>query len=227
MTRKRLKHEPLVDQSVRELAHEKGRQGLSKKMDQLTTLCGVDGCFVMYNPVDKEVFAWPGIEEAKDLLAEYNSRSEAERSKKAITQEDYLMERDRKIRAQIAKQERRNKEMKASVLVTQITNGDREIDELDKSELELLSWFSEEKLEFIHRRTELLPSQPYQSVSHPIQSTTIATAGIPPMQKLTPVIIPNNLPTELIQPTNDTGPLNPRPPLDKCPHFSKSGDYIN
>ncbi|GAB2272628.1 hypothetical protein Dimus_007450 [Dionaea muscipula] len=126
-------------------------------MDELTKLCGVDGCLVVYNPEDKDLFAWPNAEEAENLLAVYTSMPKMERAKKALNHEQYIEARDKKLRSQIAKHEKRNKEMKASLLMNQITHGEREIDELTQPELEVLSWFSGHKLEYIARRTQLLP----------------------------------------------------------------------
>ncbi|GAB2302296.1 hypothetical protein Dimus_036310 [Dionaea muscipula] len=100
----------------RKMAREKRKLGLSKKMDEPTKLCRVDGCLVVYNPKDKDLFAWRNAEEAENLLGRVHQHAQNGAGKKALNHEQYIEERDKKLRSQIAKHEKRNKEMKADCL---------------------------------------------------------------------------------------------------------------
>ncbi|GAB4857159.1 hypothetical protein Ancab_015069 [Ancistrocladus abbreviatus] len=138
-------------------------------MRELTTLCGIEGCLFLFNPDNHEMFVWPSEGKAKELWARFEKMPKAMQIKKMVDHERYVKERNEKLRNEIAKQEKKNKEMKASLLMHQITHG-RKIDELSIEELNILIWFSEEKLKYIQQWTQLFPNQSIQS------STTVSPA---------------------------------------------------
>ncbi|MBA0573846.1 hypothetical protein Golob_001101, partial [Gossypium lobatum] len=50
MTRKKVKLAYITNDSTRKATYKKRIKGLKNKMRELSTLCGIDTCAIMYNP---------------------------------------------------------------------------------------------------------------------------------------------------------------------------------
>ncbi|KAF9618226.1 hypothetical protein IFM89_000861 [Coptis chinensis] len=56
MARGKVKHEYIDDKSSREVSFKKRKRGLKKKMTELSTLCGVEACAIIYDNLGTEDF---------------------------------------------------------------------------------------------------------------------------------------------------------------------------
>ncbi|GAB4857156.1 hypothetical protein Ancab_015066 [Ancistrocladus abbreviatus] len=170
MTRRKVKLAWIENDGLRKTTYRKRKLGLTKKVEELTILCGIEGCLLIFNPAENEIHVWPSIEKAKELLARFMGMPAMEQRRKMLDHEIYIKERIEKLLENIAKQEKRNKEMEASLVLYQFCQG-RPFDEMTATELHLLSWFAEEKLKEIRRWTRLFP---------PLLLTSEATSLPPP-----------------------------------------------
>ncbi|KAK2647407.1 hypothetical protein Ddye_014896 [Dipteronia dyeriana] len=59
MARRKIKHELISNESYRKMIFKKRKGGLLKKIDELTTLCGVMGCAIIYITFDNRPEIWP------------------------------------------------------------------------------------------------------------------------------------------------------------------------
>lgn len=84
--------------------------GLIKKIDEISTLCGVEACGIIYTSNNPQPEVWPSDLRVQSLLSRYSEVSELERSKKLLTQEIFL--RQKIIKAQIQLKKLRNEIMK-------------------------------------------------------------------------------------------------------------------
>ncbi|KAK9706582.1 hypothetical protein RND81_07G136700 [Saponaria officinalis] len=95
---------------ARKVSFNKRKKCLVKKLTEITTLCDVEGCAVIYNPGEDEP-------ESKVFPANDISKfTEADRTKKMLSQESYVMERIDKAGDQLQKLQAQNRERKASDL---------------------------------------------------------------------------------------------------------------
>ncbi|GAB2272629.1 hypothetical protein Dimus_007451 [Dionaea muscipula] len=161
MTRKRIKLAWILNAGSRRITFKKRRLGLAKKMEELTTLCGIQGCLLIFNPDGEDMFVWPSCEKAKELLTKFESMPKLEQGKKMMNHAKYMQERNEKLHQDIAKYEKRNKEMKASLVMYDMCQGQgKTLHETNEEDLELLRWFADQKFKEIRRRTQLLPPTP-------------------------------------------------------------------
>ncbi|XP_021289947.1 uncharacterized protein LOC110420881 [Herrania umbratica] len=167
MARKKVKLAWIVNDSARRTSLKKRRLGLLKKVSELTTLCGINACVIIYSPDETEPVVWPSHDVVEQQLARFQSMPELERQKKMMNQETYLREKVTKAQEQLTKCQRRNKEIQMTHFMHQITEG-KGLNELNLSELQGLTWFVEEKIKEIRKRFEFS------------QQVSFAPAGAPP-----------------------------------------------
>ncbi|XWS66575.1 hypothetical protein CRYUN_Cryun05aG0211400 [Craigia yunnanensis] len=161
MTRKRLKLAWIANKGARRTSLKKRRLGLLKKVSELTTLCGVDACLIVYSPDENEPMVWPSHAEVQRQLGEFHKMPVLERQKKMVNQETYLGERVTKAQEQMRKYQRRNREVEMGHLMHQI-NQDKGLDELSHTELHGLIWLVEEKMKEIGKCNEFFQQVPFE-----------------------------------------------------------------
>ncbi|XVF76061.1 hypothetical protein PTKIN_Ptkin13bG0236100 [Pterospermum kingtungense] len=152
----------------RKTSLKKRRLGLLKKVSELTTLCGVDACLIIYSPDQKEPVVWPDHDEVRRLLEEFHKIPQFERERKMVNQEMYLVEMATKVQEHMTKFHRKNKEVETGNFMHQIDRGKR-IDELSIIEMHGVIWLLEEKMREIRNRYEIFqqyPSQPAGPSTH-------------------------------------------------------------
>ncbi|XP_022743937.1 myocyte-specific enhancer factor 2B-like [Durio zibethinus] len=150
MTRKKVKLAWIVNDSARRACLKKRRLGLLKKVSELTTLCGVDACLIVYSPNVTEPM--------------FHKMPESERQKKMMNQETYLTDRVTKAQEQLTKYQRRNKGVEMNHLMNQIDQ-DKGLDELNLTELHGLTWLVEEKMKEMRKRIEFFQQVPFVTAS--------------------------------------------------------------
>ncbi|XP_007028008.2 PREDICTED: agamous-like MADS-box protein AGL28 [Theobroma cacao] len=153
MARKKVKLAWIVNDSARKASLKKRRLGLLKKVNELTTLCGVNACVIICSPDETEPVVWPSQDVVQQQLVRFQSMPELERQKKMMNQETYLREKVTKEQEQLTKCQRRNKEIQMTHFMHQINQG-KGLNELNLSELLGLTWFVEEKIKEIRKRIE-------------------------------------------------------------------------
>lgn len=91
MTRSKVKLELIANESARKTTFRKRKKGLLKKMEELTTLCGVDACAILSSPFEPNAEVWPSPAGARKVLSRFMSLPEEVQSKRMLNQEAYLM----------------------------------------------------------------------------------------------------------------------------------------
>ncbi|CAH8259504.1 unnamed protein product [Arabidopsis lyrata] len=59
MTRKKVKVAYISNNSSRKATFKKRKKGLMKKVNELSTLCGINACAIIYSPYDSNPEVWP------------------------------------------------------------------------------------------------------------------------------------------------------------------------
>ncbi|PIA60638.1 hypothetical protein AQUCO_00300269v1 [Aquilegia coerulea] len=155
MGRKKLKLQWIANDSTRRSTFKKRKQGLMKKISELNTLCGVEACAIVYGPYNPQVpDVWPSPSNAHRVLTRFKSLSEMEQSKKMVNQEAYLKQRMVKVREQLKKQQRANREEEITQLMNRALID--KIGRILKDELKDLAWMIDEKMNRIQERIDSL-----------------------------------------------------------------------
>nr|AFX72872.1 MADS-box protein AGL83 [Aquilegia coerulea] len=177
MARKKVKLAWIANDSAQRSTYKKRKQGLMKKINELSTLCGVEACAVVYGPYDPQVpDVWPSPSDAHRVLTQFKSLPEMERNKKMMNQEAFLKERMAKMREQIKKQQRENREFEITQLMnrTLIDGTGQILQNVETKELKDLAWMIDEKMKRIQKRIDSLRST-MESAVQQINGTGIQT----------------------------------------------------
>ncbi|TXG49413.1 hypothetical protein EZV62_025288 [Acer yangbiense] len=188
MTRKNKNLAWIVNDSYRKVCCKKRRDGLSKKVSELSILCNVSAAIIIYSPDDTEPMTWPIPLEVQEILERFNNMPELER-RKMLNQETYLQQRVSKLDEKFKMLQRKNNEMDGSNLMHYFDQGNS-LDGLCEIELETLLWFVDKKHKEIKRNTA---SYEQTHVSH----SSFPLAPPFPLLALTsdqdPMLVPNQM----------------------------------
>ncbi|OIV91068.1 hypothetical protein TanjilG_17028 [Lupinus angustifolius] len=109
MTRKKVTLAYITDQSARKATFKKRQKGIMKKVSELTTLCGIQACAMIWNPFDAQTEVWPDPEGAKQLIKRYQETSLKDETKN-LNQESFTRQRITKAKDQLNKLRKENRE---------------------------------------------------------------------------------------------------------------------
>jgi hypothetical protein len=104
MARKKVKLAFITNDSRRKATYKKRKTGLMKKVYELSTLCDVDACAIVYRPNEAQPEVWPNNMGALRVLAKFKRMPEIEQSKKMMDQESFIKQRITKTSEQLYKQ---------------------------------------------------------------------------------------------------------------------------
>ncbi|KAL4302134.1 hypothetical protein GQ457_10G012800 [Hibiscus cannabinus] len=175
MTRRKVELAWITNQSARRASLKKRRAGLLKKVLELTTLCGIKACLVMYSPGEQEPMTWPSPDETKELIKKFYFVPELERSKRTMTMEMYMTEKLSKVQNDLTKLNMKNKEAEVGQYMLQIHHG-KIMEDFNVHELEALIWFGETKRTILRKRVEF-----YKQVSYPLAGPSEGDVPLQPL----------------------------------------------
>ncbi|KAF5203091.1 agamous-like MADS-box protein AGL80 [Thalictrum thalictroides] len=156
MARKKVKLAWIVNDSARRATFKKRKKGLMKKVSELSTLCGVEACAIIYGPEDPQPDVWPSTpSEAHRVLTRFNSMPEMEQSKKMMNQEGLLRQGISKVKEQLKKQQKENRKFELTQLMYQTLEGKR-LPDVETEVLHELKVVIEEKMKAIQERIDSL-----------------------------------------------------------------------
>jgi hypothetical protein len=78
MTRKKGKLAFIVNDGARKATYKKRKKGLLKKADELTTLCGIKACAIIYGPNEPQTEIWPSPWGVQSVLSKFRTMPELE-----------------------------------------------------------------------------------------------------------------------------------------------------
>ncbi|KAI5658355.1 hypothetical protein M9H77_27148 [Catharanthus roseus] len=177
MTRKKVKLAFITNDSARKATYKKRKKGLMKKVSELSTLCGIDACAIIYSPYDSQPEVWPNTSGVQRVIAQYKRMPEMEQSKKMVNQETFIKQRIAKANEQLKKQHKDNREKEITEIMYQSLTG-KGLQNLTLSDLTDLGWMIDQKLKEIYKRIESIK----KNVSHP-QQVAPAVAVVEPLRQ--------------------------------------------
>ncbi|XAR52763.1 hypothetical protein NMG60_11021014, partial [Bertholletia excelsa] len=155
MTRKKVKLAFITNDSARKATFKKRKKGLMKKVSELSTLCGVDACAIIYSPYEPLPEVWPSNLGVQRVLAQFKRMPEMEQSKKMVNQEGFIKQRIAKASDQLKKQVKDNREKEMTEVMFQYLAG-RGIQHLTLADLHDLSWLIDQNLKEVCKKIESL-----------------------------------------------------------------------
>ncbi|XP_051132743.1 agamous-like MADS-box protein AGL80 [Andrographis paniculata] len=153
MTRKKVKLAYIINDSARKATYKKRKKGLIKKVSELSTLCGIDACAIIYSPYDSQPEVWPDARGAHRVLTQFKRMPEMEQSKKMMNQEGFIRGRISKAADQLKKVQKDNREKEITHLMFQCLTG-KALQGLPLPDLNDLGWLIDQNLKEIYKRID-------------------------------------------------------------------------
>ncbi|KAE9589577.1 hypothetical protein Lal_00000195 [Lupinus albus] len=181
MTRKKVNLAYIVNDSARKATYKKRKKGLLKKVDELTTLCGIEACAIIYSPFEPQPEVWPSPWEVQNVLSKLKRMPELEQSKKMVNQETFLKQRIVKAKEQVKKLQKENREKEMTQLIFKCLGADKvQFNNLSVTDLNDLAWLIDQNLKHIKRRMEKLEEkndQMNQGRSYMVAPSPLSLSG--------------------------------------------------
>ncbi|CAI9101390.1 OLC1v1038701C1 [Oldenlandia corymbosa var. corymbosa] len=181
MTRKKVKLAYIVNDSARKATFKKRKKGLMKKVSELSTLCGIDACAIIYSPYDAQPEVWPNPAGVQRVIAQFKRMPEMEQSKKMVNQESFIRQRIAKAGEQLKKLHKENREKHITEVMFQCLTG-KAVQGMPIADLNDVGWLLDQKLKEIHKKMESLKRSPPDPpvVSLPPPPPSMAAPPPPP-----------------------------------------------
>ena len=113
MARRKVNLQWISNNATRRAMYKRRYQSLEKKASELTTLCGIKMCVVVYGDGKAQPEVWPSDAEAKKFKDMPNVGS----YKKTQSQEEFLQSRTVRLHEQVSKLDHENRERETLVLL--------------------------------------------------------------------------------------------------------------
>ncbi|XP_023736536.1 agamous-like MADS-box protein AGL80 [Lactuca sativa] len=156
MTRQKVKLAFITNDSARKATYKKRKKGLMKKVNELSTLCGIDACAIIYSPYEAQPEIWPNNIGVQHVIARFKRIPEMERSKNMLNQESFIRKQVTKSNEQLKKQMKENREKEMTEVMYQCLTGKGSITNLSLPDLNDLGGLVDQTLKHISRRIESL-----------------------------------------------------------------------
>ncbi|MCL7044032.1 hypothetical protein MKW94_027134 [Papaver nudicaule] len=192
MARNKVKLAYIVNDAARRAAFRKRRKGLMKKVSELSTLCGVTACAIVYGPDDPQPQVWPEQPDVHRTLMRFKSLSLLEQTSRQFNQEDFLKKRIGKMAAQYSKLRQQNRYMEINQIYNLAMDGTCSIPVHDDSDIVDLLWLLDEKKKEVQRKLlglKVAPTLP--NILTPNTSSDVFTT--PPDANTADLIFNNNV----------------------------------
>ncbi|CAA7043015.1 unnamed protein product [Microthlaspi erraticum] len=154
----------LVDSKLRAIMLKRKRLNLMKKANELTVLCGLKACLIIFSPNEAEPTVWPSPEVARGLLADFFALPEIQQKSKEMNLESYLRNKINKMEEKL----RITLEHENNFLMSQVHG---RLEDLNMDEIHRLMSFTKEKMVALKRRLDP-PVSPVDVQSKEVRTTT-------------------------------------------------------
>ncbi|CAE6014064.1 unnamed protein product [Arabidopsis arenosa] len=163
MTRKNIKLAWVENDNARAISLRTRRVGLLKKVKELSILCDINACIIIFSPNEAEPMVWPSVETARGLLDNFFALPRYEHIKKEMDVELYLNEKTNKANEKLIKSCQKNKEYVTNELMMQLQCG-RTIDDLNLNEIYTLLSFSRDNIISLRKKLDFMQFSPLRDL---------------------------------------------------------------
>lgn len=155
MTRAKVKLAYITNEAARKAAFKKRKKGMMKKMNELSTLCGIEACAIVFGSGNPQPEVWPNPSGARHVISKYRVVPDLLQAKKKLNQESFMKQRMEKAREQLKKMRRENKETAMRVVMAQCVGG-MGMEKMSMRNLSDVAWMIEKTLKEIDKKMEAM-----------------------------------------------------------------------
>lgn len=158
----------IVNDAARKATYKKRKNNLLKKVDELSTLCGIEACAIVQGPHEPQPHIWPSSWGVHRVLSKFRTMPELEKNKKMMNQETFMRQQVLKAKEKVEKLRKGNWEQEMTMIMFQCLNAEKIMhDDTSMIDLNDLAWLIDQNLKDIHRRLEEVDNN-----GHPSQVMT-------------------------------------------------------
>ncbi|KAL8523187.1 hypothetical protein ACS0TY_013237 [Phlomoides rotata] len=188
MTRKKITLAYIKNYSDRRVCFKKRKKGLIKKVSELSTLCGVDACAIIYSQFEAEPEVWPSVLGAQRVLARFQKLNTMDRTRKMVNQDTYTRQRIKKAEDQLSRLRNENKRKEMERFMFENLYANATLDHFNLKDASHLGFVINQTLSDIRFQLEILEKngQVQQALAAPPLPPTLASlsslAGLSSME---------------------------------------------
>ncbi|XP_010452582.1 PREDICTED: agamous-like MADS-box protein AGL80 [Camelina sativa] len=134
-----------ANEKARRLSLEKRLAGLVKKTKELSILCDMRACLVVYDREVDQLEVWPAPQTAKSLFDKFYSLTDHERNMKAVDPESFIQTNIQKLEKKIADTRKAITEIEMDNLMLELSLG-RPLADLSPTEIDKLLSYTGKKI---------------------------------------------------------------------------------
>ncbi|XP_065854608.1 agamous-like MADS-box protein AGL80 [Euphorbia lathyris] len=176
--RKKVKLAFIENDSPRKSTFNKRKKGLLKKITELTTLCDIPACAIIFSPYDSRPEVWPSAHHVQRVVSHYRMMpSGMEQTKKMVNQDIFLRQRISKANEKLMKLRHENREREITQVMFHTLTGQSLI-YLNILDLTDLGWVIDQNLKEIIKKIETLTVHPHASVSNNNSHTQVISVPV-------------------------------------------------
>lgn len=117
MARNKVKLQYISNDALRRSTLRKRRRGLLKKVHEISVLCGVDACGIIYSPEEAAPQVWPQPQDARRMIRTFNNLPEVERTRKMTNHLAFMQDRVATSRDKVVKRENGNTKIEVRAIL--------------------------------------------------------------------------------------------------------------
>ncbi|RDX92288.1 Agamous-like MADS-box protein AGL80, partial [Mucuna pruriens] len=159
MTRKKVELTYITNDSKRKTTLRKRKTGLIKKIGEISVLCGVEACAIIYTPNNPQPEVWPSNSGLQSVLSRFRGVSELEQSKKMLSQESFMRKTVIKAQEQLKKLKYDNRKKEMTIHMFHHFNGGNIFDNANMIDLNDIAYLTYQKLEEIKMNMNMIQAQ--------------------------------------------------------------------
>lgn len=158
----------ITNDSTRKTTFLKRKTGFVKKMKEITTLCDIDACTIIYSPYDPKPEVFSSSSGVQQILTSFKTMPQRGQSNKILNQESFLQRRIDKANNKLNKLKKENREKEITRLMFwSLTGGVSVVRGLNILDLKDLSRVIDQNLKEIDERIERLGGRPVHDECNP------------------------------------------------------------
>lgn len=172
----------ISNDAVRRATYKKRRRGMMKKISELSTLCGVDACAIVYNHGSQPDEIWPSPKEVQRVLTKFHKMSEIEQNKKKMDQVAYLKQRIQKAKEQLRKKRKENRQKEMTLRMYEYMQARKLPDDLSLVDLKDLVYVIDLKMKEIEKQIKELEKKEEAEKMKKMKDFASSSSSVPPLE---------------------------------------------
>ncbi|CAH8306699.1 unnamed protein product [Eruca vesicaria subsp. sativa] len=118
MGRRKVTHQLISDNSTRRVTFRKRKHGLLKKLNELTILCGLRACAIIYSVYEEGPEVWPNRKEVRVLLKKLRALPEKKQTKFMMDQKDLMTRMIQDAKKKLEKEQMHSRAMELGLIAS-------------------------------------------------------------------------------------------------------------